>query len=77
MRRYLTSWALSNFKKSLKSCGSRIVAIQNAPHQLQRGQTVRRTSRKPIRFFIGRVGQTADREHLSIDLYIKHLVHLA
>jgi hypothetical protein len=47
MRRYLAPFEFSNFKNSLKSRGSRIVAIGDLTEELERLEALGGTSREP------------------------------
>ena len=60
MTRYLTSFEISNFKNSLKSGGSRMVAIDDLPHQLESFQTLLRRLGAPELPFFGIIADRAD-----------------
>jgi hypothetical protein len=62
-----TSWAFNNCENSLKSGGSRIVAIENLPHLFQRLEAFLGRSLRPVLLLIALGIERTDREGGPVD----------
>src|ERR1039457_6551005 len=66
MTRYSTSCEFNNLKNSLKSGGSRIVAIVDLPHELEGFQSFQGCLGLPIRLLVRIVGKRVHTESAPI-----------